>query len=144
MSAYSQEETFAEVKILLSEGPESTQIGHSGSLMRTSTIGPQSGHPFAATSWAADSQEQSSIVPLFSDRHDGIRSTGLWRANNLHRGKPNLPTGSEDLNPQPSNSPSFLLNSVFDQIFFVYRSLIVRSRRRWCAEVESASAARIN
>ncbi len=37
-SASSQEATFAGVKILLSEGPESTQIGHSSSLARTSAI----------------------------------------------------------------------------------------------------------
>jgi len=42
-SAYNQEATFAGVKILLSEGPESTQNGHSSLLMRTSAIRSQNG-----------------------------------------------------------------------------------------------------
>ncbi len=44
----SHEPTFAGVEIPSAQGLESTQIGHSGSLMRTSAIGSQSSRPMAA------------------------------------------------------------------------------------------------
>jgi hypothetical protein len=42
-SVVSQKRTFAGVEISSTQGPESTQIGHSGPLMRTSAMGSQSG-----------------------------------------------------------------------------------------------------
>jgi len=49
-SVISQIQKFTGVEIPSAEGPESTQIGHSSSLMRTSAYGSQSGRPCAATS----------------------------------------------------------------------------------------------
>jgi len=83
MSAISQIRKFAGVEILLSERPESTQIGHSRPLSRTSAIRSQSGRSSAATSWAADSQG----LPLWAiGRHPSLASRVLIQSN-LHNPK---------------------------------------------------------
>jgi hypothetical protein len=47
---------------------ESTQIGHSGSLMRTSVFGSQSGRSIAATSWAGQQFLGGLHAPSHCDR----------------------------------------------------------------------------
>ncbi len=72
MSAYSQEETFAEVKILLSEGPEATLISHSRWMAPMSAHGSQSGRSGSPFRTSVISQE-----PPLDHRPKGMDSPVL-------------------------------------------------------------------
>ncbi len=75
-SVVSQYRTFAGVEIPSAQGLESTQIGHSGSLSRTSAVGSQSGRSIVGpTIIAVPFSFRIVLAPAYADYAADIRDT---------------------------------------------------------------------